>query len=108
MRAALAHARVQARAASSAAVGPAAARAAAATWLVVPNLRGCTRAHPAALDGVPSLLLSSCVCFVRACVYAGPYIAAAIVPGIITSVLFWFDHGVSSKMGQQKVLHTVL
>jgi hypothetical protein len=32
----------------------------------------------------------------------GPYIAAALLPALVIAVLFWFDHGVSSQMAQQK------
>jgi len=33
----------------------------------------------------------------------GPLIAAALIPGIIIAILFWFDHGVSIKLGMPKV-----
>ena len=33
---------------------------------------------------------------------SGPQIAAAIVPGFVISVLFYFDHSVSSQLAQQK------
>jgi hypothetical protein len=32
----------------------------------------------------------------------GAYIAAAIIPGFIIAVLFYFDHNVSSQMAQQE------
>ena len=33
----------------------------------------------------------------------GPLIAAALIPGIIIAILFWFDHGVSAKLGMPAV-----
>ncbi|KAF5831758.1 hypothetical protein DUNSADRAFT_12628 [Dunaliella salina] len=33
----------------------------------------------------------------------GPLIAAALIPAVIIATLFWFDHGVSIKLGMPKV-----
>ena len=33
----------------------------------------------------------------------GWYIGAALLPAFVITVLFWFDHGVSAQMAQQKV-----
>lgn len=33
---------------------------------------------------------------------SGVYIAAALVPAFLITMLFWFDHNVSSKMAQQE------
>jgi hypothetical protein len=37
----------------------------------------------------------------------GPYVAAALVPAVIISVLFYFDHNVSSQMAQQPEFNLV-
>jgi hypothetical protein len=33
------------------------------------------------------------------------YIAAALIPGTVIAVLFWFDHGVSSQLTQHPQVH---
>eukprot|EP00967_Tisochrysis_lutea_P051681 scaffold63903_cov17-Tisochrysis_lutea.AAC.1 len=35
----------------------------------------------------------------------GPLIATALIPAIIIAILFWFDHGVSIKLGMPKELN---
>ncbi len=32
----------------------------------------------------------------------GPYVAAALVPGLVIAVLFYFDHVVSAQLAQQE------